>query len=93
MWLYVDGWGSIQKEMQLINSIPIFEQEFESKSFGTKLIKLELNEKELNILSCCDAAKDILQIVGCIAAQAMVFNDLIMTNKLGQAAGQTLSNN
>ena len=46
------------------------------ESFGTKLIKMELNEKELSILSFCDAAKDILQIVGCIAAQAMVFNDL-----------------
>ena len=38
-------------------------------------IKLELNKKELNFWYFCDAVKDILQTIGSIAVQAMVFND------------------
>ena len=43
------------------------------------------------MLYFCDAAKDILQTDGCIAVQAMVFND---QEKLdNEAAGQTLPSN
>ena len=56
-----------------------------------KVFLLELNKKELSIWNCCDAAKDILQTVGSIAVQAMVFND---QEKLdNEAAGQTLLSN
>ena len=62
--------GSIQKELELINSI-----------------SMKLKDFELSIWFICDGAKDILQTVGSIAVQAMVFND---REKLGnEAAGQT----
>jgi len=54
---------------------------------------LELNEEELSIQYFCDAAKDILQTVGSIAVQAMVFTGSYQKKLGNEAAGQTLPNN
>ena len=52
--------------------LKFFEFKLELKEFVTDL---ELNEKELSICYYYDAVKDILQTVGSVAVQAMVFND------------------
>ena len=46
--------------------------------------ELETSEKELSIIYLCDAAKDILKMVGSITVQEQLDNE---------AAGQTLATN
>ena len=50
-----------------------FERFWIEPEFELEDSELELNEKELSIWYLCDAVKDILQIVGSITVQAMVF--------------------
>ena len=75
------------------NSIPELQWELELKDLKNKLIELELKffELELTMWYFCATAKDILQTVGSIVVQAMVFND---QEKLdNEAVGQTLASN